>query len=321
MELLKQLTECYGPSGREEKVSNLIASSIKDFCDDMYIDTLGNLVARKGNGGKKILVCAHMDEIGVVVTYKDENGFLRFAPVGGLKIKDLVGRRVMFAGGIQGVIGIEEPSEKYAINKMYIDTGNKGDIKVGDMAVFCGEFSYNDGIVISKALDNRLGCYVAIEALKRISNQENEIYFVFTVQEEVGLRGAKTAAYGIDADYAISVDVTDVGDTPSKKVMSVRLGGGAAIKIMDRSVICSAKVRDFLIDVADKNNISYQLEVLTTGGTDAGAVHTTGAGIMTGAVSIPTRNIHSPSEIADMNDVNSCVDLLCAFINGINTIV
>lgn len=317
MELLNRLTQCYGPSGREEKISQLIASQIKDFCDDIHTDALGNLVAKAGNGGKKIVVCAHMDEIGIVVTYKDENGFLRFAQVGGLRIKDLVGRRVVFENGVQGVIATENADDKYSIDKMYIDTGNSGDINVGDMAVFYGSFHDNGTAVISKALDNRAGCYVVIEAIKRLKNLENEVYFIFTVQEEVGIRGAKTAAYGIDADYALCVDVTDVGDTPDKKVMQVSLGHGAAIKVMDRSVICHSKVRDALIEIASKNNIPYQLEVLTNGGTDAGALHTTGSGIMTGAISIPTRHIHSPSELVDKKDIDSCIDLLCGFVSYI----
>lgn len=315
MELLRKLTECYGPSGRENKIAELIISSIKDFCDDIRIDALGNVIARKGKGGKKIIVCAHMDEIGVVITYKDDKGFLRFASVGGLRTKDLVGRRVAFCDGTIGVIGTDDAEEKYAINKMFIDTGNKGNINPGDMAVFCGSFYETDEIVISKALDNRAGCYVAIEAMKKLENPKNEIYFVFTVQEEVGLRGAKTAAYGIDADYALSVDVTDVGDTPSKNVMAVKLGGGAAIKVMDRSVICHSVVRDTLFKLANESKIPCQTEVLTHGGTDAGAVHTTGSGIMTGAISIPTRYIHSPSEMINKNDLDNCTKLLCEFLN------
>ncbi|MBQ7975878.1 MAG: M42 family metallopeptidase [Clostridia bacterium] len=316
MELLKKLTQCSGASGREEKISELIETEIKPCCDECYTDALGNLIARKGSGGKKILVCAHMDEIGIVVTFKDEKGFLRFAPVGGLRAKDLMGRRVVFADGTVGVIGVENGTEKYTVQKMFIDTGNKGDIKIGDMGVFVGDFYEKDGAVISKALDNRGGCYVAIEAMKQLKNTENEIYFMFTVQEEVGLRGAKTVAYNVPADYAIAVDVTDVGDTPSDKPMAVKLGGGAAVKVMDRSVICHSEVRNKLIEIADKNKIPYQLEVLTAGGTDAGAVHTTGSGIKTGAISIPTRYIHSPSEMADKNDIECCIRLLCGFLEN-----
>ena len=316
MELLKKLTQCSGASGREDKIAALIKNEIQSFCDECHIDALGNLIAKKGTGGKKILVCTHMDEIGVVVTYKDDKGFLRFAPVGGLRAKDLIGRRVVFDDGTIGVIGVEYNTEKYTINKMFIDTGNKGNINIGDMGVFVGDYYENDTTVISKALDNRAGCYVAMEALKRLQNSKNEIYFMFTVQEEVGLRGAKTVAFGIDADYALAVDVTDVGDTPSDKPMAVKLGGGAAIKVMDRSVICHSEVRNKLIELADADKIPCQLEVLTAGGTDAGAVHTTGTGIKTGAISIPTRYIHSPSEMVDKNDIESCIKLICRFLEN-----
>lgn len=314
MELLKKLTECSAPSGREEKISELIKSEAEKWADEIYTDTLGNLIVKKGSGGKKIIVLAHMDEIGVVVTYKDDKGFLRFAAVGGLKQKDLVGRRVKFENGEIGVIGVHDDIDKYEISKMFIDVSGSENINVGDMAVFTGEFYENETHVTSKALDNRAGCYVALKALQGIEKPDNELYFIFTVQEEVGLRGAKTATFGIDADYAVAVDVTAVGDTPSAKEMNVKLGNGAAIKVMDRSVICHSQVRDTLIEIASKNNIPYQLEILTAGGTDAGAAHVSGTGIKTGAISIPTRYIHSPSEMVNKNDLNSCIELLKAFI-------
>ncbi len=317
MELLKRLTECFGPSGREDDISQVIFDEIKQYADDIQKDPLGNLIAKVGSGGKKIIICAHMDEIGVIITNKDEKGFYRFASVGGLRIKDLIGRRVVFKNGTEGVIGIENPEDKYTVSKMYIDTGNSDDLSIGDMGVFCGGFYTKGKTVISKALDNRAGCYVAIETIKQLKNPKNELYFIFTVQEEVGLRGAKTAAYSIDADYALAIDVTDTGDVPGDKPMAVKLSGGAAIKVMDRSVICHAKVRDTLIELASKNNIPYQLEVLTNGGTDAGAVHTTGSGIMTGAISIPAHHIHSPSEMVSIDDLNSCKELLSAFLREV----
>ena len=313
MELLKKLTQCYGPSGREDQVRELIKLETEKYADEMYTDTLGNLIVRKGSGGKKIVILSHMDEIGIVVTYKDEKGFLRFAPVGGLKAKDLVGRRVVFSNGAIGVIGVHDDTEKYEISKMFIDIARDDSINVGDMATFMGDFYENETHVISKALDNRAGCYVALKTLQTI-NTDDELYFVFTVQEEVGLRGAKTATYGIDADFAVAVDVTMVGDTPVAKEMNVRLGGGAAIKVMDRSVICHSQVRDGLINAAVENNIPYQLEILTAGGTDAGAAHVSGTGIKTGAISIPTRYIHSPSEVINKDDLNSCIGLLKNYI-------
>lgn len=315
MELIKKLTFANSPSGRENEIRDIIYNEIKDFCDEITTDVMGNLIARKGSGGKKILLAAHMDEIGVVVTCKDEKGFLRFGAVGGLDKKYLPGRRVVFEDGTVGVINIEGNAEKPEISKMYIDVNGESEIKPGDMACFEGECHLSGNTVISKALDNRIGCYALIEAMKKLQNTENEVIFVFTVQEEVGLRGAKTAGYGIDADYALAIDVTDTGDTPECEPMAVKLGGGAAIKVMDRSVICHSEVRELLIKCANDAKIPYQLEVLTYGGTDAGAIHLSGSGIKSGGISIPTRYIHSPSEMCNMKDVEAVIELLVMFCN------
>lgn len=320
MELLKKLTECNSVSGAEKEIRELIKSEVEDYADEIKEDALGNLIVRKKGNGKKIMLAAHMDEIGVMVTFVDDKGFLRFAPVGGLYVKDLSGRRVIFKNGTVGVVGLEETAGERTIKKMFIDIGAKDKedalkyVNIGDTACFCGEFYERDGKVISKALDNRAGCYVLIEALKNCPKTENDLYFVFTTQEEVGLRGAKTSAFGIMPDFALAVDVTDTGDLPESEVMEVSLGKGAAVKVMDSSVMCSCEVRSVLIELAKKNNIPYQIEVLTFGGTDAGVIHLTGAGVKTGGISIPTRFIHSPSEMVDMNDLKACVELTKAFI-------
>ena len=202
------------------------------------------------------------------------------------------------------------------IKRLYVDLGvdTKEEasklISIGDMAVFTGEAIIQGNRIISKALDNRAGCYMLIEAMKQIQNNDKDLYFVFTTQEEVGLRGAKTAAYTVDPEYAIAVDVTDTGDTPECNVMSVKLGDGAAIKVMDRSIMCDPDVRSAMLEAAKRNNISYQLEIMTDGGTDAGAVHLSRAGVKTGGISLPTRYIHSPSEMADTRDLKACIELL-----------
>lgn len=320
MNLLKELTNTYGPSGREEKIRDIIKKHVCDYADEVSTDSLGNLIVRKKGNGKKIMFAAHMDEIGIITTFIDDNGYLRFAPVGGLNTKDLLYRRVYFENGTVGIIGTEKENTDKLISKMFIDIGakNKKDaeekVSVGDMAVFCGEFLSSGDTVISKALDNRVGCYILIEALKRIKS-DNDLYFVFTVQEEVGLRGAKTAGFAISPDYAIAVDVTDTGDTPNADEMAVSLSKGAAVKIMDSSVLCDAEVRSTLIEAAKSKNIPYQLEVLNAGGTDAGAISLSGCGIKTGGISIPTRYIHSPSEMASISDINCCIELLEQFVN------
>jgi len=320
MEILKKLVNAYGPSGREDIIRELIKDEITPYVDEVYTDTLGNLIAHKKGSGKKIMLVAHMDEIGICVTYIEDNGFLRFCAVGGLYEKDLNARKIIFKNGIVGVIGIDEDNKDKKITKMFIDIGTKSReetekiISIGDMAVFCGDFVQQNDILISKAMDNRAGCYVLIESIKNIKSQ-NDLYFVFTVQEEVGLRGAKTSAFGIMPDYAIAVDVTDVGDTPENIKIDTKLGGGACIKVMDKSVLCDSFVRSLLIELAKSNKIDYQLEVLTVGGTDAGAISLTGAGVRTGGVSIPTRYIHSPSEMISKKDLQDCISLLTVFMN------
>ena len=319
MELLKKLTNEFAPSGREDNLAAFITKEITPYVEDIYTDALGNLIAHKKGNGKKIMVAAHMDEIGIVVTHIDDNGFLRFSAIGGVYNKDLFARRIKFSNGIIGVIGSEEENKDRKILKMYIDIGAASKeeaqklINIGDMAVFCGDFYENQNAVISKALDNRAGCYVLIKALESLKS-DNDIYFVFTTQEEVGLRGAKTSAYTIAPDYAIAVDVTDTGDTPEGIKMITKLGGGACIKVMDRSVLCDSYIRSLLIELAKKNNIDYQLEVMTDGGTDAGAISLSGSGVKTGGISIPTRYIHSPSEMAFKKDIKDCVTLLKAFL-------
>ena len=318
MELLKKLSLFYAPSGREKGITDFIAEEVKGFADEVCTDNLGNLIVHKKGAGKRIMFAAHTDEIGIVVTYIDDNGYLRFSDVGGLYTKYLSGRRVVFANGTEGVVSTEPKNDKNRLMNMYIDIGAKTreeaekSVNVGDMAVFLGGFTEQNGVIIAKALDNRAGCYALIEALKRVKS-ENDLYFVFTVQEEVGLRGARTAAYSIDPDIAIAVDVTDTGDTPKSDSVAVKLGGGAAVKVMDYSVICDSGVKSALIALAEANGIKHQLEVMTEGGTDAGVIHFSRGGVKTGGISIPTRYIHSPSEMIEKSDLDAVIRLITLF--------
>ena len=323
MELLERLTQISGPSGCEDKIRQAIGETAKGKCDEIITDPLGNLILVKHGTAankKKIMVAAHMDEIGIIAKHIDKNGFIRFEAVGGLYTCQLVGRRVRFLNGVVGVIGCEEEDKKPVLDKLFIDIGATSDttaserVYVGDMAVFCGEMYRNGDIVISKALDNRAGCYILLKALEKI-NSKNDVYLTFTVQEEVGLRGAGTAAYTIDPDYAIAGDVTDTGDTPNAPVMDVKIGKGAAVKIMDHSVLCDAYLRNFMIATAKSHKIPYQAEIMTDGGTDAGRIHMTRGGIKTGGISVPTRYIHSPSELASVSDIQACIDLLVCVLN------
>lgn len=320
MELLKKLTEADSPSGREGSVSELIRAEAERLGYEVKTDALGSVVAHKPGKGAKLMLDAHMDEIGIAALYTEDNGYVRFGAVGGLNVSELPKKRVRFLNGLTGVVGSEEESfkEKPELKKLYIDIGAKDKetaeklVKTGDMAVFDGPFVKNGDTVISKALDNRAGCYILLRVMELLGETENELYFAFTVQEEVGLRGAKTAAFSIMPDHAIAVDVTDTGDTPGCPPMAVKLGGGAAVKIMDRSVMCDTYVTEKLIGAAEREGIKYQREIMTDGGTDTGAIALTGAGVRTGAVSVPVRYVHSPSEMASEEDIEACIRLIAA---------
>lgn len=317
--LIKDLVESWGPTGFETEVTEKIRAYIADRVDECTVDALGNLIAHKKGSGKKVMFSAHMDEIGIVVTYIDDDGFLRFSNVGGLNVLTMLGGRVRFANGTIGVIGREKGELKdLTIDKMFIDIGaaNKEEaeqkVSVGDFAIFHREFADLGQRLVAKSMDDRIGCAVLVEAIRRLDHSDNDLYFVFSTQEEVGLRGARTAAYGIDPDLGIAIDVTRTGDTPEAPRMDVSLGKGAAIKVKDASVIAHPKVKQLMVRLAEANRIKHQLEVLEAGGTDAGAIHLTKSGVPSGTISIPCRYVHSPSEMVDLGDVENCVELVLA---------
>lgn len=319
--LLGQLTQIFGPSGSEERVAEFIATQLRPYCDELKTDTLGNLIVRRHGTGKKIMIAAHMDEIGLMITHIDKEGFLRFTPLGGVRIPNLVGQRVKFSQGRVGTIGVErldKPSD-FKLGKLYLDIGVSSQeeaeqfVRIGETAVFVGNFVESGSRIISKALDDRIGCFVAIEALKR-TKSTHELAFVFTAQEEIGTRGAQTAAYALEPDLAIAVDVTATGDTPKAHPMSVNLGSGVGIKVLDHSMITSPQIKRWMAAVATDMNISYQWEVSEYGGTDSGAIHLSRGGVPSGVLSIPTRYVHSPAEMLDKRDVEAAVDLLVALL-------
>jgi endoglucanase len=324
MELLKYLAQESAVSGNEENIIDYIKKFANDFADEVYTDTLGNLIVHKPGKGKKLMLCAHTDEIGVMVTFIDENGFLRFAPVGGVDINTILNRRVKFSNGQIGVISYEnsiDVKKDLNFSKLYIDIGCTDErsaserVSVGDVAVFDAEFESLGCRFVGKSLDNRAGVYVLMNVLKNCSESAFDTYFVFSVQEEIGLRGARTAAFAINPDYSVSIDVTDTGDTPNCKNNCVCLGKGPAIKIMDKSVICHPAIRRAMEKCAKALDISVQKEVLSFGGTDAGAIHTTGDGVITGAVSVPLRYMHSTCETVDKSDLDNCIKLITGFLN------
>lgn len=323
-ELIKKLTEAYGPSGREEEIKNIIREMVEPLADEITEDSLGNLIVRKKGPGKKIMVAAHMDELGLMVTFVDDNGFLRFSNVGGISPYILLGERVIFPNGTVGTIGCEKLDniKDLKFSKLYIDIGASGrkqaeeKVKIGDTAVYLRSFNDLGERIISKALDDRVGCAVLVQTLKEMDAPSNDIYFVFTVQEEVGVRGARTSAYRVNPDYGLAVDVTRTGDTPESETMAVSLGKGPAVKVKDTLIICHPKVKKIMVDAAEKNNIPYQLEVLERGGTDSGAIQLTREGVPSGVMSIPCRYVHTPSEMVDFNDILNGVRLMKKILNS-----
>lgn len=324
-DLIKKLTGKFGVSGNEEDVREFINSEIANHVDSIKVDALGNLIAIKNGKGKKIMAIAHMDEIGVMATFIEESGFIRFSNIGWVWQYYALGQRIRFKNGTTGVIHYEEKVDdmkNLKLGNMYIDIGafSREDamkkVAIGDTAAFVGDAVLEGEMVISKALDDRSGCAVLIKTIQNLPATDNELIFVFSVQEELGLRGARTAAYGIMPDMAIAVDVTLTGDTPECKPMEVKCGKGPAIKIKDSSVVCHPEVKTLLVESAKKIDIPYQFEILESGGSDPGAIHTTAGGVPSGAISIPCRYTHSPSEMVSIKDVENAVRLLTESITS-----
>ena len=320
---LQTLVETPGPSGSEHVIREKIKAEIQGHADEVYTDALGNLIARKGalkEGGKRIMISAHVDEIGLMITHVDDNGFARFLPIGGINPLTCLGGRVLFMNGTQGVIGMErlEKDEHPELAKYFIDTGatSKADSKVGvgDVCGFERPLLDLGKRVVAKSMDDRVAAAIAVEALKEVKPGVNELFFVFSVQEEVGIRGAITAAYGVDPEIGLAVDVTRTGDTPLGVKMEVALGNGPAIKVRDSSFIADPRVVKWMVNEAKVQKLPYQLEVLEAGGTDGAAMQRTRAGVPAGCLSIPCRYIHSPSEMVDRDDVENSVKLLVGLL-------
>jgi putative aminopeptidase FrvX len=322
---IKKLVETWGPSGAEHRVRALIEQEIDGLADETQTDALGNLIAlKKGDGsGKKVMLSAHMDEIGVIVSWVDGKGFVRINPIGGVRpLYEAMGR-VAFENGTIGVIGLEKmekPDQVPPFEKLYVDVGASSredcPVQVGDFGSFVRPMVETGGHLTSKAMDDRIGCAVLIQTLRELGSSPHDVYFCFSSQEEVGLRGATTGAFGISPDVGIAIDVTGAGDTPEpQSKMATQLDKGPAIKVKDGGMLATPWVKEWMIRTAEANAIPYQLEVLAGGTTDARAIQTTQAGIPAGCLSIVTRYIHSPSETVSYGDVLNSVKLLLAMLS------
>jgi tetrahedral aminopeptidase len=340
IELLNQICQTPGAPGYEKKIRELIIREVTPYVDKVETDNMGNVYAiKKGKEAKKVMIGAHMDEIGFIVTHIDDKGFIRFHTLGGFDPKTLTAQRVLIHGK-EDVIGVmatkpihvmttEERNKVAKITDFFIDTGLSKEevearIKIGDPITRERSFIEMGNCVNSKSLDNRLAVFILIEALRELKDKEvpYDVYGVFTVQEEVGIRGANVSAMRINPDFGFGLDTTIAYDLPGaaahEKITS--LGDGAAIKIMDASTICDYRMVDYMKKTADKHKIKWQPEILTAGGTDtAGIQRMTEGGSIAGAISIPTRHLHQVIEMANKDDIKGSIELLKVCITELDS--
>jgi len=330
-DLLKQICETPGAPGYEHRIRDLIRKEVSPLVDEVTTDAMGNLIAiKRGKSDKRLMIAAHMDEISFIVTHIEEEGFVRFHTLGGFDPKTLTAQRVIIHGreDVMGVMGSkpihlmkpEERSKAPQITDYFIDTGRpikevKKLVSVGDVITRERSLITMGDCVNGKSLDNRVSVFILIEALARLQKKKipHDIYAVFTVQEEVGLRGAIASAGHINPDFGLGLDVTIAFDVPGAQPfeMVTKLGAGTAVKIMDGSTICDYRMVDYLKKQADKKKIKWQPEILTAGGTDTAGIQRSGAnGSIAGAISIPLRHIHQSIEMVHQDDIEASIKLL-----------
>ena len=339
IKLLSEICETPGAPGFEDRIRKVVLREIESLVDEFSIDNLGNVTAiKKGkDSSKKVMLGAHMDEIGFIVTHIDENGFVRFHTLGGFDPKTLTAQRVIVHGkkDLMGVMGskpihVMSPEERNKVPKAtdyFIDMGmNKEEvekyIEIGNPITRERGLIEMGDCVNCKSIDNRVSVFILIEVLKELKTVPYDVYAVFTVQEEVGLRGANVSALNINPDFGFGIDTTIAFDVPGAAAHEkvTELGKGTAIKIMDSQTICDHRMVAFMKKTADKNNITWQPEILTAGGTDtAGIQRMTPGGSIAGAVSIPTRHIHQSIEMANKKDIKGSIDILVACLTEIDT--
>jgi len=333
MELLKHLSEAAGVPGHEGEIRGIISEALKDRVEKVEIDSLGNLIAHIPGDGPVVMIAAHMDEIGFIVSYiEKDTGFLRIHPLGGFDVKTLISQRVVVhteSGDLVGCIGAkpihimtaEERKKLPEMKDLFVDLGLKEDrvrelVGVGDMVTMRQDFVVGEEIVSGKALDDRAGLYIGIEAIKRAKKLDCDLYFVGTTQEEVGLRGAQVAGFAVHPDIAVALDTTlavDMPGVPGAQQVT-KLGGGVAIKIADSSSISHVGLVKVMKGLAMERKISYQMEILPRGGTDAGAMQRARSGSAAITLSLPSRCVHSVVEMAHQDDIEAAISLLAAFL-------
>jgi endoglucanase len=343
-DLLKRLSEAYGPSGYEDDVRKIIVGEIRKFNEKPWVDSLGNVYAEiKGTGkGPRVMVSAHMDEVGFIVKYVEDSGFLRFGILGGIDPKVMPAQRILIKGSIPtiGVIGSkpphiltpEEAKKPIELGELYIDIGtssreevNKLGIDTGTTGTFDVPFRHtaSSSMVVGKALDDRAGCAAALKLFESVSRNppSSTVVFAFTVQEELGMRGATVAASSVLPDVALVFESTVAADSPdaSPKDRILAVGKGPAIRVMDNSMITQRLMYEYLKKTAQTHRIPYQIHISFGGATDAGKIHLSGKGIPTGVLSTPCRYLHSPSLMLDLRDLENLLKLADHTVRDMNS--
>ena len=324
-ELLKKVLAPVGPSGLEGPVAEVIREEIAAYVDTIEVDAMGNLIATKlgkGENPRKVMLSAHMDHIGYIVTGIEKEGFLRVTNVGGIGVTNSYNRHVVFQNGVHGVVVAQPVQGQPALKDLFVDIGaqDKDDAKkmvsLGDVCVYAGEcFRLGENRVAAPAMDDRCACALLVKLLQTVGETKDTIIAVFSVQEEVGCRGAKVASFAKAPDVGIALDVTGWGDTPGTNLPEIKLGEGIGVKVMDRASISHPELREELIACGEKAGVKTQREVLPYGGTDAGAMQTSRGGIPVCTLSIPCRYVHSACETIDMRDMEAGLKVLQTYFN------
>lgn len=309
-DLIKQLTAAYGPSGRETEIADVIETLCAPYAQCSR-DALGNVIAHKPGSGKRVMIAAHMDSLGLVATYVDEDGFVRIGSLGGVNLAAALHQRVRFESGVTAVVRADAgvAAKDLSQDKCYLDTCGVP-VRLGEVAVYTGEAEQIGDAVVSPYLDNRVGCAIAIETLRQAADSNADLYVVFTVQEEVGTRGAGVAAFAIAPEAAFAIDVTQCADVPGSEQQITRMGGGPVIKTMDRSALSHPAMTALLAKAAEELGVAVQYQAATAGGTDAGAMSSSRGGVPTGNLAIATRGIHTPNEACSLTDAAQCAAVL-----------
>ena len=340
MELLETLSEMPGAPGREEEVREFIRGRVEPHCDDIEVDALGNLICRRGPTGggddaRTVMVACHMDEIAFYVRHIDDQGFIRLQELGGFDVRNLFARRVRIktrdgeeiegnlnASGVPVHLASEEEKSKIPeIKELFVDTGLpaeevKEKVRPGDPVTLTQNFIEMGDLVSGKSLDNRVACWVGIRLLEELEASDDEVYVVFTAQEEIGVRGAQTSGFDISPDVGIAIDVTlaiDIPDVPEEEHIT-ELGEGAAIKLYDSRSVSHRELVDEFIDIAERDEIPHQYEILPMGGTDASGLQLAGSGCRAITLSVPCRYVHTITETIHPGDLRACVDLLRTYV-------